>query len=115
MIPRLPFKPEFVGAVKSGMKCHTARWKRVPGLYEGATAAATTSMNGKPAFLTPVASAFATVRIKRVEDMPFADFTEDHAALCQVSRDWYLRERPLAKDTDRIVLYEFEILEVRNP
>lgn len=107
---RLTFKAEFVPFVLDGSKRFTSRWKSQK-LVVGDVVSAVTSQNGRPAFLVPAKDGFARLRITSVEAKFWKDFTDDDAADCCASRDWYLRERPLAQGFDRMYKYGWEILE----
>ena len=107
---RLSFKPEFRDKVQDGTKRFTSRW-RSQYLVVGDIVAATEPKNGNPAFLTKAEEGFATLRITSVDTKFWQDFTEADAADCGVTRDWYLRERPDAKELDRIWKYGFEVVE----
>lgn len=111
---RLPFKNEHVPKVKDGSKEWTSRWSDLK-LYPGDIVSATTGKNGKPAFLIPASEGFATVEILSHDVKFWQDFTENDAARCGVTKDWYLKERPSAMPLDRIHLYHFRLLPVSPP
>lgn len=114
---RITFKPDFVPLILSGQKRHTSRWGKTPERDplewpRGDFRAAVTGKDGKPAFLTPAVDAFAVLRLDSKRCMFWTDFTEEHARLCGVTRDWYLKERPDAKPFDEIWIYEFCALDM---
>lgn len=107
---RLTFKPEFVPDILAEMKCFTSRW-RPQKLKVGDVVAAVTAQDGKPAFLVPARDGFATLEITSVREMFWKDFTEEDAADCGVTRDWYLRENPTASEFSRIYKYGWQLME----
>ena len=109
---RLTFKSEHVPTVLNGTKTGTTRWKVQP-LKVGDVVAAVAGKNGKPAFLTPAADAFATIVITEVKRIYFADYSEVHAKRCgfkslDEARDWYRREKPNAAPLERMFFYGFK-------
>lgn len=106
---RLTFKAEHKPKVLAGTKRFTSRWRDLK-LNVGETVAAVSAQNGRPAFLVPASDAFAKVLIESVEKKLWRDFTEEDAAKCGVTRAWYLKERPNAKDTDEIFNYGFWVI-----
>jgi hypothetical protein len=109
-VKRLTFKPEFVPDILAEKKRHTSRW-RDQKLKVGDRAAAVTGQNGKPAFLVPARDGFATLEITSVEGIFWKDFTEEDAADCGVTRDWYLKEKPDASPDDLIYKYGWKLLD----
>jgi hypothetical protein len=105
-VKRLTFKREFVEDVHSGKKRFTSRWQGL-GLHAGDVVAAVCRNGNRPAFLVPASEAFAILRIESAELIPWGEFTEDHAAKCGVTRDWYLKENPGATANDCIFMYGF--------
>lgn len=106
---RLTFKPQHQSPVLSGAKRYTSRW-RDQKLQVGDLVSAVTGKPGKPAFLTPAADAFAKLRITSVDVKLWTDFTEQDAADCGVTRDWYLSENPNPGPGARIWKYGFEVI-----
>ena len=103
----MTFKNEFVPKILDGSKRFTSRWADKK-LKVGDVVSAVTSQSGRPAFLVKAEDGFATLRITSAEAKFWKDFTEQDAADCGVSREWYLNERPLVGDFDRIYKYGWE-------
>lgn len=110
MVKRVCFKPEFVGDILSGRKTGTARWKPLH-LQVGDVVAAVTRNGNRPAFLVPASERFATLQITKTVPLTWGELSHEHLAKTTVSRDWYRRERPLARDRDAIYFYEWELVE----
>lgn len=123
-VKRLPFLAEHVGAVKSGQKRFTSRWAPPFSFLTGLKAhkqfevgdivACVTSqvIDGKrrPAFLVPASMAFCHVKIVGKVTKKWEDFTDEDAAKCGVTRDWYLKHSPPPiPDLHGITTYEFEV------
>ena len=109
-LKRITFKTEHEGPINEDRKQATSRWSD-QNWKVGEKRAAVAPRNGKPAFLTPASEAFAILECTKAERMFWKDYTDEHAAKCGVSRDWYLKERPDARDLDRISYYEFRRVE----
>lgn len=107
---RITFKPEFVDLIRTGQKTMTMRWK-CQKWYAGEVRAAVTSQNGKPAFLTPAKDAFAHVKCTKEYTMLYGDLTDEIAARCGVTKDWYKNESPCAGAGNTLYVYEFEVVE----
>lgn len=105
---RIPFKAEFQEPILNGTKCNTSRMDDL-GWLPGERRAAVAGKGKKPAFLTPVAEAFAIVECVSVEVKFWKDFTEEDAAKCLVDRAWYERKGPLSP-LQRVYLYEFKVV-----
>lgn len=107
---RVGFKTEFVPRILDGSKRFTSRWRPLP-VKAGEVVAAVSRQGRTPAHLVPASKAFAHVRFDSHEEKRWADFTEEDAARCGVTRDWYLRERPGAPGEDTIHVYGFTLEE----
>lgn len=119
---RLPFKAEHEKLVKLGPKTFTSRWGSIPAKggdhkYQvGDIVACVAPRPGKtgkmlPAFLVSADRRFATAKITSVVHKKWPDFTEEDAAKCGVTRDWYLQHSPPPiPNLHWITTYGFEVI-----
>lgn len=108
---RIPFKTEHKEPVLSDVKRATSRWKDQkwkPGEERAAVAPSGSGSNRRPAFLTPVKDAFCILECTNAQEIPWGEFTEEHAKKCGVTRAWYLKEKPDVTDETPIFFYEFK-------
>ena len=75
---RLPFTAQMADAVRAGIKTWTTRKESCP-ITLGDVFAAVEAKDGKPAFLTPVSDAFATLRCTEVMYRSPNSFTDEEA------------------------------------
>lgn len=119
---RLPFKAEHEEPVKNGTKTFTSRWGPIPAkgghqCYKVGDIVAATAprLNAKgkmlPAFLVSADRAFCHVEITSVVHRKWTDFTEEDAAKCGVTRDWYLKHSPPPiPELHIMTTYEFKVV-----
>lgn len=103
---RLDFKPDFRAPILKGEKTGTLRHKS-RNLKVGETVAAVTSLNGKPAWLTPVSERFAELVITEACQIAWRDVTEEHLSRTTVPRDWYEKRIPGLNEDTMLWFYGF--------
>jgi hypothetical protein len=79
-VKRLPFTPQLANAVRARIKTWTTRKELCP-ITLGDVFAGVEAKDGKPAFYTPVADAFATLRCTEIMYRSPNSFTDDEARL----------------------------------
>lgn len=107
---RITFKTEHEEPVKNGTKRFTSRFKD-QNWRVGERRAAVAPRDGKPAFLTPVKDAFCILECVSVESKQFGYFTEQDAADCGVTRDWYIKANPSVTEWTFIHKYGFKVVQ----
>jgi len=112
---RLPFTPQMADAVRAGIKTWTTRKKSCP-ITLGNMFAAVEAKDGKPAFYTPVANAFAILRCTEIMYRSPNSFTDDKAQLegfeskAEYVAYWQSLNKTLSPDDPQKVIV-FEVVE----
>lgn len=112
---RLPFTPQMADAVRARIKTWTTRKKSCP-ITLGDVFAAIEAKDGKPAFYTPVADAFAILRCTAIMYRSPNSFTDDEARLegfkskSEYVDYWQSLNKTLSPDAPQKVIV-FEVVE----
>jgi len=111
-VKRLPFTPQMADAVRDRIKTWTTRKVSCP-ITLGDVFAGVEAKDGKPAFYTPVADAFAILRCTEIMYRSPNSFTEDEARLegfkskAEYVAYWQSLNKKLSPDdTQKVIVFE---------